>query len=58
MGRLFQVTAPYFCAGFIVGRGSVYITRAAPIINWMIGKPWELMRIYCRHKNWKFEEII
>jgi hypothetical protein len=50
---LVQITAPHFCAGFIIEpRGDWYVTEAAPIIRYMVG--WSTTRVsdYCRRKGW------
>lgn len=34
---LWQVKAPYFCAGLISDQGRRTVVRAAPILRWAIG---------------------
>lgn len=52
---VYGVTAPHFCAGFVVEGGK--IVRIAPIIKYM--KDWDLSRIlqYTKSKRWKFQFI-
>ena len=47
----FQVDADYFCAGFIVE--NEVVTKAAPIIKYMIGKKAGYIKEYCDKKKWK-----
>ena len=49
-GVIVHINAPYFNAGAIVVNGTV--TRAAPIVGYMIG--WNLSKVvtYCRKKGW------
>lgn len=52
---LFQIDAPYFCAGGEIIQDCV--SEVAPIIKYM--KSWTLNKIqtYCQQKNWKFITI-
>lgn len=47
---LIQITAPHFCAGLLIEAGKVVL--AAPILRWMMGKPEDYVRFYCRRKGW------
>ncbi len=47
---LYRIAAPYFVAGFEVESGRV--SRAAPIINYMLGWSPERVLSYCRGKKW------
>ena len=49
---LFQIDAPYFCAGGEIVCG--YVINVAPIIRYMKG--WVDKRVYeyCQRKRWKF----
>jgi len=49
--NLFQITAPYFCAGIVVINGNVI--AAAPILNWAIGKSTNDLFCYFQQKRWK-----
>lgn len=52
---IWQITASYFCAGFITYRGKCI--RAAPIIRWTIGKTHQYIANYCMIRKWKLEEV-
>lgn len=56
--RIYTIDAPHFCAGCIAPMGQV-VTRAAPIIKYMMG--WEYHRIasYTTKKGWKmtFQDV-
>jgi len=45
-----QITAPHFCAGLWLMRG--YVTRAAPIIKYMLGWTDAQVYSYCDKKKW------
>lgn len=53
--HLFRITAPHFCAGFVIKGDSVILI--APIIKYM--KHWSLLKIkrYCNLKNWELIEV-
>jgi len=53
--RLWQITAPHFCAGIIESGGRV--TTAAPIIGYMISKPMAWVHRYCTGKRWMLEKV-
>lgn len=44
------INAPHFCAGVVLERGKV--TRAAPILHYMVGWSKDRVVSYCRHKKW------
>lgn len=48
--RLWQITAPHFCAGLVVTAGKV--ARAAPILAWAMGREWRKVRAYAQRKGW------
>lgn len=48
-----HITARHFCAGAILDNG--YVTDAAPIIRYMVGKRQEWIANYCRIKGWVLE---
>lgn len=50
-----QIKSSYFTAGLIIQDD--FVTRAAPIIKYMIG--WEVSRVktYCIKKNWEVEFV-
>jgi hypothetical protein len=45
--EILQITAPYFCAGIVVG------TQAAPIIKYMLSWDERKIRDYAKKKGWK-----
>lgn len=49
---LYQITAPHFCAGVVVGKYDC-IMKAAPILKWAIGTHIDSFLSYCSKKNWK-----
>lgn len=53
--RLYQITAPDFCAGFVVRER--HVMKPAPILTYMRG--WEMtsVRDYTRRKGWKLIEV-
>lgn len=55
--RLWRVTAPHACAGFITTAGGT-IYDAAPILRWMIGRTIEEVSGYCERRRWVLEEVI
>lgn len=56
MNDLYQITAPYFCAG-IDFKGTLIVKEAAPIIKYMKG--WTLQKVsnYCLCKRWTLKQI-
>lgn len=48
-GDLYQVDVPHFCAGLVVYGGVV--GEAAPILNWVIGKPLSDLERWVRVKG-------
>jgi hypothetical protein len=52
---MIRITAPHFCAGVIVEYGR--ITRAAPILRYMVGWSVERAIAYARGKGWKVEGL-
>lgn len=55
MERLYQVTAPHFCAGVIVIGHHIYET--APILKWAKGWPITALVVYCQRKHWHIERV-
>lgn len=55
MTKLFRITAPYFCAGVEIEDGVV--VEAAPILAWMIGKPFTYVKSYCTRKSFSIEKV-
>lgn len=51
----FRIEAKHFCAGGEL-EGAV-VTRAAPIIAYMIGWDAHKVRRYCDRKNWRVEKV-
>lgn len=53
---IYQITAPHFVAGIIVGNKHVVI-EAAPIVHYMVG--WEIGRVmgYVKKKQWKMVRV-
>lgn len=45
-----RIVAPHFVAGVIVEEGNV--TRAAPIVGYMLGWSEERVRTYVRRRGW------
>lgn len=52
---LVQITAPHYCAGLVVQKG--WVTEAAPILHWAIGRRWERVRAYFEKKGFRIEEL-
>jgi hypothetical protein len=46
---LVQIKAPHFCAGVV---GETHVERAAPILRYMLGWPWERVWLYVVAKGW------
>ena len=53
--HMIRITAPHFVAGLVLERWLV--TRAAPVLSYMVG--WEDARVYkyCQRKNWAWEDV-
>lgn len=47
---LVRVVAPHFCAGIILENDVV--VRAAPILNWAVGRRREWLRSYFASRGW------
>lgn len=54
--RLYQVTAPHFCAGIVLSN-SGFVTEAAPILKWTIGKSENYLADYFKRKGWKVAKV-
>jgi len=54
--RGYQITAPHFVAGIEVGSRGI-VTKAAPILQWTVGKTLNEIKLYCFGKGWKVEEL-
>jgi hypothetical protein len=48
------IDSGYFCAG-VVFKFSV-VTKAAPILHYMVGWPRSKIIAYCNKKGWKYQE--
>lgn len=53
--KLLQVTLPYFCCGITV-QGE-FVTDAAPIMRWAVGKTWGWIENWIIRKGGKYEEV-
>lgn len=51
MIRLYQVTAPHFCAGIVVD--DHVCLEAALILDWAVGKKRSYLRRYFHKKQWQ-----
>lgn len=51
----YRVTAPHFCAAFVV-RGGV-VVKVAPILKWCKGWGESKTLAYMRHKGWEVERV-
>lgn len=49
MEKLYQITAPHYCAGVVVEGG--VCREAAPILHWAVGKPWPWLLSYFARKK-------
>ena len=49
--RLWQISAPHYTAGLVVGRSGA-VTDAAPILRWAVGKRWADVRRYLESKGY------
>jgi hypothetical protein len=52
---LARIDAPHFCCGIVLS-GEV-VTRAAPIVAYMIGWGRDRVRGYCRTKSWDIRVV-
>ena len=52
---LLQITARHFCAGVVVEAG--WVSRQAPIVNYMHHWTWRAVQSYCRKKGWQCELV-
>lgn len=52
---MIRITAPHFCAGLVLDDLGV-VTRAAPILRYMLG--WRASRVvtYATRKGWQVEQ--
>ena len=48
---LIQITSPYYCAGLVVVEG--YITEAAPILHWTVGRQINYVTAYFQKKGFE-----
>ena len=53
--ELFQVKAPYFCAGISIENNKVI--AQAPILKYMKGWSRAEVQRYCDNKGWYFEKV-
>jgi hypothetical protein len=53
--HLARITAPHFCAGFILKDRWVY--KTAPILSYMLGWGAEKVKNYCDHKGWAISRV-
>jgi hypothetical protein len=54
--RLFQITAPHFCAGIVVADGRIVI--AAPILRRTAnGRLFSWFEAYCKTRHWDIREV-
>jgi hypothetical protein len=53
--RLYRITAPHFCAGFVVH--GHHVRDTAPILKWLKGGPLTAVLVYCRRKKWQLERV-
>lgn len=54
-GKLYQISAPHFCAGIVVQSGR--IVEAAPILRWAMGRRFAGFEWYCGQKGWKVTHV-
>lgn len=59
MGRMLVIVdAPHFYAMVVIGRktptSTVIVLEAAPILRWLLGKPWITVRGYFERKGWAY----
>lgn len=54
MTTAIQIVAPHFVAAIEVDfdEPGFVVVEAAPILRWMIGKPFAEVRDYCMRKRW------
>jgi len=48
---LYQITTSYFCCGIVIEGG--FVTEAAPIMNWSVGKSKDEIREWLKKKKAK-----
>ena len=53
--QLYQVTAPYMCAGLVVV--GLRVVEAAPILGWMCGKYLTQIEDWCARKDFRLEQV-
>ena len=51
----YRITAPHFCAAVIESSG--FVTQAAPILRWAVGRPWPYCRYHCEKQGWTIEPL-
>ena len=52
-----RITAPHFVAGLEVDAETWRVSKAAPIIAYMLGWPSTRVADYCRRKRWQIERL-
>lgn len=55
---LWQIVAPHFVAGIVLGRAPDHIgVQAAPIIRYMKGWTFNKIHDYCGRKGWRMQVV-
>lgn len=52
---MIRITTNYFCAGAIIENGE--IVKAAPILQWMVGRKVAYIKAYCDRRKWEWKEL-
>lgn len=53
--NLSQITTPYYCAGILWNENDRVIKKAAPILQWSVGKTIDYLQMWCKKKKYKYE---
>lgn len=53
--KLYQITAPYMCAGLVVM--GMRVVETAPILGWMRGKYFVEVEKWCERKGFALKEV-
>jgi hypothetical protein len=53
--QLYRISAPHYVAGLVVLNG--FVCRAAPILQWAVGKRWSFCEDYFLGKRYKVEDL-
>lgn len=49
-----EITAPHFVAGVVLNLGIATVHRAARMLHYLVGWPFQAVLDYCTHKRWSW----